>query len=256
MFNIGYDLYRWCRLRCFLCYHAFMKLIFALGNPEPEFTHTRHNVGKDILNQYTQAYFSDYSWEFKKKFKSELIFTSKPRASHNSFLKEIKELFFNQKESHDQYMGGINNMGEQQYSHTTKIKPVEAILAKPTSYMNEVGIPLQKIATFYKIQPEDILIIYDELDLLVGEYKLIQGRGSRIHNGVKSVNSSIKNANKIWHLKIGVRDENIGPSVQKSGRDPKKYVLAKLPMTDKKKISKLAEESIFNDLNQWLSKKD
>ncbi len=188
-----------------------MKLICALGNPEPEFTYTRHNVGKDVLNQFVDLYFTDYDWEFKKKFKSDMVFVS---------------------------------------------EPADVILVKPTCFMNEGGIPLQKISSFYKVSSENILIIYDELDLVVGEYKLSQGKGSRIHNGVKSVNSSIKNSENIWHLRVGVRDEKIGQSVQKSGRDPTKYVLAKLPISDRKKIKKLVEESISKDINSWLSKKD
>jgi len=249
-----------------------MKLIFALGNPEPEFTHTRHNVGKDVLNQFVQKLFSNYNWEFKSKFQSDLIFTNKPTSP--SIFSGIQNLFSSfssstfKKQSDEKLNNQLNteiNMHPPSKSNTSNtnqnVPPQtndtpDAILAKPTCYMNEVGIPLQKIATFYKIQPQDILIIYDELDLVVGEYKLSQGKGSKIHNGVKSINSSLKNSNKIWHLRIGVRDEKIGQSVQKSGRDPKKYVLAKFPISDRKKIEKLTEESIISDLNTWLSKKD
>lgn len=64
-------------------------------------------------------------------------------------------------------------------------KPV--ILAKPASYMNLSGKPVQMIASYYQIPPEDIVVIHDDLDLDSGRIKIVSGRGSGGHNGIKSI---------------------------------------------------------------------
>lgn len=61
------------------------------------------------------------------------------------------------------------------------------ILAKPQTYMNMSGLAVSKIASFYKISPEDIIIIHDELDLPLGHIKLRLGGAGAGHHGVESV---------------------------------------------------------------------
>lgn len=61
------------------------------------------------------------------------------------------------------------------------------LLAKPTSYMNLSGRPVSSIAAYYQIPPEKIVVIHDDLDLDAGRIKIVCGRGSGGHNGIKSI---------------------------------------------------------------------
>ena len=60
-------------------------------------------------------------------------------------------------------------------------------LAHSLGFMNNSGVPLTKIASYYKISPKNILIIHDDLDLGVGEYRLQVDRSPAGHNGIKSI---------------------------------------------------------------------
>lgn len=61
------------------------------------------------------------------------------------------------------------------------------IFAITTDYMNNSGISVQKITNFYKIIPSDIVVIHDDLDLPVGDYRFQFNRGPAGHNGIKSI---------------------------------------------------------------------
>lgn len=63
----------------------------------------------------------------------------------------------------------------------------EVILCKPLTYMNNSGESVGKAAKFYKIKPEDILVLQDEIDLPNGDIKLKVGGGHAGHNGLKSM---------------------------------------------------------------------
>ena len=127
------------------------------------------------------------------------------------------------------------------------------IYVKPISYMNDCGPSISKVFNFYKLNPEDLLVIYDELDIFIGEYKLALNKGSRIHNGILSLNENLGFSN-YWHLRMGVRDLGIPSSVQKAGLDPAKYVLRKLLVSDRKKIQNLIQTSVAPAIKDWLSK--
>lgn len=65
------------------------------------------------------------------------------------------------------------------------------VLARPRSYMNEVGGPVKALATFYKVPPERIVALHDELDLAFGTLRTKLGGGDNGHNGLKSMRSSL-----------------------------------------------------------------
>ncbi|MDA0941959.1 MAG: aminoacyl-tRNA hydrolase [Proteobacteria bacterium] len=76
-------------------------------------------------------------------------------------------------------------------------------LLNPTTFMNDSGLSVAKILNFYKLKPEEILVIHDELDLLPGDIRLKNGGGHGGHNGLKSIISSI-GTNTFWRLRIGI----------------------------------------------------
>lgn len=62
-------------------------------------------------------------------------------------------------------------------------------LFQPMTFMNRSGIPLGEMARFYKIPPEDVAVLYDELDLPLGRIRVKQGGGNNGHNGLKSIDA-------------------------------------------------------------------
>ena len=105
---------------------------------------------------------------------------------------------------------------------------------KPSTFMNESGKSVQAITSFYKIKPEEILIIHDELDIVPGKVKLKLGGGHGGHNGVKDISNQL-GSNNFWRLRIG-----IGHPGDKN--EVSSYVLKKPSKID----SGLIEDSIFS----------
>jgi PTH1 family peptidyl-tRNA hydrolase len=64
------------------------------------------------------------------------------------------------------------------------------VLARPRSYMNEVGGPVKALASFYKVAPDRVVAIHDELDIAFGTLRVKLGGGDNGHNGLKSMRSS------------------------------------------------------------------
>ena len=78
-----------------------------------------------------------------------------------------------------------------------------AWLVLPQSFMNSSGRPVQMMAGFFKIQPADILVIHDELDLPPGIARLKQGGGIAGHNGLKDISARLA-SHDYWRLRLGI----------------------------------------------------
>ena len=75
-------------------------------------------------------------------------------------------------------------------------------LLKPTTFMNLSGESVQAMASFYRIEPEQILVAHDELDLLPGTVRLKQGGGHGGHNGLRDI---IKHMGRdFWRIRLGI----------------------------------------------------
>ena len=81
---------------------------------------------------------------------------------------------------------------------------VKFFLAKPLTYMNESGRSVAQIAKFFKIAPEDILIIHDDMDMPIAKIRIRAGGKSGGHNGIKSIIADL-GTEKFNRLKIGIR---------------------------------------------------
>ena len=80
------------------------------------------------------------------------------------------------------------------------------ILAKPRTFMNRSGIAVKKLLSFYKISPDDLFVVHDDLDLRLGEYKLQFDRGPKEHFGMTSIEESVKKP--FWRLRLGIDNRN------------------------------------------------
>jgi PTH1 family peptidyl-tRNA hydrolase len=76
-------------------------------------------------------------------------------------------------------------------------------LLKPMTYMNLSGKSVAALARFFKIAPEEILVVHDELDLLPGQVKLKQGGSHAGHNGLKDIVAQMGSAD-FWRLRLGI----------------------------------------------------
>ncbi|WP_035057953.1 aminoacyl-tRNA hydrolase [Andreprevotia chitinilytica] len=76
-------------------------------------------------------------------------------------------------------------------------------LLEPQTFMNKSGLAVVALAQFYKILPDEILVVHDELDLPAGQIKLKQGGGHGGHNGLKDIQAHLSTPN-FWRLRIGV----------------------------------------------------
>lgn len=85
----------------------------------------------------------------------------------------------------------------------SRIKGSEVVLAKPMAYMNRSGFPIQRLASFYKVRLEDILIVHDDMDLPFGVLKINQSRGHGGHNGIRSVIDAF-GSNAFSRIRVGV----------------------------------------------------
>jgi PTH1 family peptidyl-tRNA hydrolase len=74
---------------------------------------------------------------------------------------------------------------------------------KPNTFMNDSGLSILALSKYYKIEPEEILVVHDELDIEPGNIKLKLGGGHGGHNGLKSIISSLQ-SNNFWRLRIGI----------------------------------------------------
>lgn len=65
--------------------------------------------------------------------------------------------------------------------------PIEVLLAMPQDFMNTSGGPISKLCREYRIEPEELLVVHDELDLEPGDVRVKVGGGHAGHNGLKSI---------------------------------------------------------------------
>ncbi|MBN1915596.1 aminoacyl-tRNA hydrolase [Candidatus Dojkabacteria bacterium] len=85
------------------------------------------------------------------------------------------------------------------------IKFGDLVVCKPLTFMNESGNAVRKIADFYKISPESIVVAHDDLDIPLGNYKLQKDKGPKVHNGIASVENSLETT-EFWRLRLGIEN--------------------------------------------------
>jgi PTH1 family peptidyl-tRNA hydrolase len=80
------------------------------------------------------------------------------------------------------------------------------ILVKPRTFMNKSGEAVQKIISFYKLTPEDITVIHDDLDIALGEFKISTNSRAAGHNGVQDIIDKLGTQN-FKRIRIGIEGE-------------------------------------------------
>lgn len=97
-------------------------------------------------------------------------------------------------------------------------------MVKPKTFMNRSGMSVGEIVRFYKLLPENVIVIHDDLDIPFGLVKANFGKGPKIHNGLQSVEQYLKTSG-FWRVRVGVDNRTIENRGTLSGEE---YVLKPL----------------------------
>lgn len=191
-----------------------MKLIVGLGNPGEKYENTRHNLGFRVVDHVLQDLSSAEKtvWNVEKKLKS-----------------HIAQIEFKKKD------------GESE----------KIILVKPQTFMNLSGEAVQLVAAFYKIEPEDIWIVYDELDLPVGFLKIRFGGAAAGHHGVESIMEKLA-TDKFWRFRLGIgasrarikdEDRQAHAIGKQTIRDAENFVIGSFEQGEQGKVRELIKHA-------------
>ena len=109
-------------------------------------------------------------------------------------------------------------------------------LLQPMTYMNVSGKSVAPLARFFKINPDEILVVHDELDLPPGQMKLKTGGGNGGHNGLKDIQAQL-GTGEFWRLRLGIGHPGVKAEVAA-------YVLRKPPADERDAIERNIEDSL------------
>ena len=146
-----------------------MRLVVGLGNPGAEYAGTRHNIGYDVIDQVaTRLGWIGTPDDFNRLAKSKFDALS--------------------------FDGVVNRAsGESE----------RVLLLKPLTFMNNSGRSVQAAASFYQVDPKDLLIILDDVALPCGRLRLRASGSSGGHNGLKDIQRAL-GTDEYPRLRIGI----------------------------------------------------
>ena len=139
-------------------------LVVGLGNPGPTYAGHRHNIGYLVVDELAARMGSSPSGVHWR--------------SHRTGRADVVEGRL--------VLGGPR-----------------VVLAKGRGYMNESGGPVKALATFYKVAPDHVIAIHDELDIAFGTLRIKLGGGDNGHNGLKSMRSSLATGD-FYRVRAGI----------------------------------------------------
>ncbi len=98
---------------------------------------------------------------------------------------------------------------------TATVSGEKVLLLKPLTYMNNSGTTVGSLYKFYKLKPEDLIVIHDDLDLKTNAFRIKTGGGTAGHNGLKSIDAHVGAAQTNYHrLRVGIGRPAPGSPVQ------------------------------------------
>ena len=142
---------------------------------------------------------------------------------HNIGFMAVDEII--RRHSFGPYRGRFNGLAAEGRIGNTKI-----LALKPTTYMNESGLAVGNAARFYKLEPDDIIVLHDEIDLAPGKVRVKRGGGAAGHNGLRSIDGHI--GKDYLRVRIGVGHPGDKDEVER-------YVLRNFPREDMRWVEAL-----------------
>jgi len=114
----------------------------------------------------------------------------------------------------------------------------QTILVKPQTMMNASGFAVAKVASFYKVEPENIWVIHDDADLPLGRIKIRLGGGSGGHRGIDSMIEQL-GTDKFVRFRLGIGEANRGKD-----RLLEKYVLENFASNEASKVRQMIKKAM------------
>jgi len=151
-----------------------------------------------------RRHIADSKWQIEKKFKAEIIET---------------------------------NYTQSAISH-------KLILSRPLTYMNLSGLSVISLKNFYKVNPQDIIIIHDDLDLMLGKLKVRLGGGAGGHHGVESIIEKLGTDQFIRvRLGIGTHEGFLGEH-KRSSFNAEHFVIDQFHPTERSKVKSMIKHAL------------
>lgn len=172
-----------------------IRLAVFLGNYGAQYERTRHNAAWQFARSL--PFYSQLNWQ--QKFKGEYAVLD-----FSDFEKIAK----------DNFPAILNSHGE---LVVPKNPPEKIYFLKPRTFMNLSGESIGALASFFKISPQEILVLHDELELPLGTLSLKWSGGLAGHNGLRSTKAALGTAD-FWRLRFGI--------TKPANRDIADYVLS------------------------------
>ncbi|MBQ9272695.1 MAG: aminoacyl-tRNA hydrolase [Mogibacterium sp.] len=116
-----------------------------------------------------------------------------------------------------------------------RIAGKKAILVKPETYMNRSGIAVRESAMYFNVPPQNLIVIYDDIDLPAGSIRIRKSGGAGTHNGMKSVVEQLGTKDFV-RIRIGV-------GAAEAGEDLVDRVIGKVPKAEQELLQKAAAEA-------------
>ena len=181
-----------------------MYLIVGLGNPEEEYSKTRHNMGFNAINKIAEQY----------------------------GIKVTKNKF-------------------QGLYESALIEGEKVILLKPQTYMNLSGESIREFANFYKLEDDEIIVVYDDISLDIGRLRIREKGSAGGHNGIKSIIQNL-GGDKFPRVKVGVgqpKDNLVNHVLGKFSKEDREHIEKVIPV-----VSDAIVEIVRNDAKESMNK--
>jgi PTH1 family peptidyl-tRNA hydrolase len=137
--------------------------------------------------------------------------------------------------SKQDFSGWIEKKDLKSHLTSTQIGDTKVYVIKPTTFMNLSGEAVRAVVDFYKINPANVIVVHDELDIPFGQIRTRTGGSAAGHNGIKSVSQHI--GEQYGRVRIG-----IGPKVHED-QDSADFVLAKFSKDQEEQLKYLTQET-------------
>lgn len=213
-----------------------IELIAFLGNYGREYENTRHNTAWLFEQSLPFSSKLNYSTKYKSDFCT---------VDYDLFATWLKDA----------------NLIKQRDNGTLPIPedhPKKLYFMKPMTYMNLSGDAIGEAAHFFKIPPENILIIHDEIELPLGTVSLKWSGGLGGHNGLRSAKTVLGTAD-FWRLRFGVgkpEHGSVADFVLGNFTQDEKIILSQVfPQTAELLSKVLTSKDLSRILSQWTKKK-